>query len=177
MSSAPAQLAWEETAEDGALRRCSARWRSESGQAPPRRVVIADDTTKADAAWRLACEGSALLWRGDYHNARQLLQAMARRADGRTRKPGKAARPPATPAEAFHLHRMAQAQRARTLGMLLIPFEAGARIPLRRAPEVAEVLAEAVAGTPDADLAAGPFVMSLRELLGLYATTAEAGMQ
>ena len=167
MSSAPAQLAWEETAEDGALRRCSARWRSESGQAPPRRVVIADDTTKADAAWRLACEGSALLWRGDYHNARQLLQAMARRADGRTRKPGKAARPPATPAEAFHLHRMAQAQRARTLGMLLIPFEAGARIPLRRAPEVAEVLAEAVAGTPDADLAAGPFVMSLRELLGL----------
>ena len=164
----PAQIVWEEAAgAEGAARTCQARWRSESGQAPPRRVVVADDTMKADTAWRLACEGSALLWRGDYHNARQLLQAMARRADGRTRKPGKAARPPATPAEAFHLHRMAQAQRARTLGMLLIPFEAGARIPLRRAPEVAEVLAEAVAGTPDADLAAGPFVMSLRELLGL----------
>lgn len=167
---APAQLAWEETTEDGSRRQCSARWRSESGQAPPRRVVIADDTTKADAAWRLACEGTALLWRGDYHNARQLLQAMARRADARTRKPGKTGKPgkaPATPAEAFHLHRMAQAQRARTLGMLLIPLEAGARIPLRRAPEVAEVLAEALAGTPDADLAAAPFVMSLRELLGL----------
>lgn len=163
-ASAAATLAWEESAEDGSVRRCSARWRSESGQAPPRRVVIADDTTKADAAWRLACEGSALLWRGDYHNARQLLQAMARRADARPRKQGRA---PATPAEAFHLHRMAQAQRARTLGMLLIPFEAGARIPLRRAPEVAEVVAETVAGTADADLAAAPFVMSLRELLGL----------
>lgn len=169
-SSAPAQLAWEEAVEDGTVRACRARWRSESGQAPPRRVLVADDTIKADTAWRLACEGSALLWRGDYHNARQLLQAMARRADVRPRKPGKAGRPgkaPATPAEAFHLHRMAQAQRARTLGMLLIPFESGARIPLRRAPEVVDIVAEAVAGTPDADLAAGPFVMSLRELLGL----------
>lgn len=161
---APAELVWEEAAGDGTPRTQRARWRSESGQAPPRRVMIADDATKADAAWRLACEGSALLWRGDYHNARQLLQAMARRADGRPRKPGRA---PASPAEAFHLHRMAQAQRARTLGMLLIPFEAGARIPLRRAPAVAEVLAEAVAHTADADLAAAPFVMSLRELLGL----------
>lgn len=162
----PPQLAWEEAAgADGTLTTRSARWRSESGQAPPRRVVAADDTMKADTAWRLACEGTALLWRGDYHNARQLLQAMARRADGRPRrKPGKA---PASAAEAFHLHRMAQAQRARTLGMLLIPFEAGAHIPLRRAPAVAEVIAEAVDTTPDADLADVPFVMSLRELLGL----------
>ena len=82
-SSAPAELVWEERADDGVMRSVSARWRSESGQAPPRRVVMADDTTKADAAWRLACEGTALLWRGDYHNARQLLQALARRADAR----------------------------------------------------------------------------------------------
>ncbi|MFV8825582.1 methyltransferase [Thauera sp. WH-2] len=166
----PTELFWEEVTEDGGVRACSARWRSESGQAPPRRVVVADDTTKADTAWRLACEGTALLWRGDYHNARQLLQAMARRADARPRKQGKAGKrgkQPVSPAQAFHLHRMAQAQRARTLGMLLIPFEVGGRIPLRRAPEVLEVVAEAVSGTPDGDLAAAPFVMSLRELLGL----------
>ncbi|MBV2264881.1 MAG: class I SAM-dependent methyltransferase [Thauera sp.] len=161
----PAQIVWEEAAgAEGAARTCQVRWRSESGQAPPRRVVVADDSMKADTAWRLACEGTALLWRGDYHNARQLLQAMARRADGRPRKRAKA---PVSPADAFHLHRMAQAQRARTLGMLLIPFEEGAQIPLRRAPAVADVLAEAVAATPDADLADAPFVMSLRELLGL----------
>lgn len=161
----PAQIVWEEVAgAEGVARTCQARWRSESGQAPPRRVVVADDTMKADTAWRLACEGTALLWRGDYHNARQLLQAMARRADARPRKRAKA---PASAAEAFHLHRMAQAQRARTLGMLLIPFETGAQMPLRRAPAVMEVLAEAVAATADADLADAPFVMSLRELLGL----------
>ena len=164
-SGEPVQIVWEEVVgAEGTARTCHARWRSESGQAPPRRVVVADDTMKADTAWRLACEGTALLWRGDYHNARQLLQAMARRADGRPRKRAKA---PASAAEAFHLHRMAQAQRARTLGMLLIPFETGAQIPLRRAPAVAEVLAEAVAATADADLADAPFVMSLRELLGL----------
>lgn len=163
---AAAELCWEEgaAAAQGALVPCRARWRSENGVPPPRRVVVADDTMKADTAWRLACEGTGLLWRGDYHNARQLLQAMARRADARPRK---RSREPASPAEAFHLHRMAQAQRARTLGMLLIAVEAGGRIALRRAPDVGEVLAEAIDGTADADLLDAPFVLSLRELLGL----------
>ena len=58
---------------------------------PPKRVQVVDDTLTADAAYRLASEGTALLWRGDFHNARQLLQAMARRAD---RKPRKAQRSP-----------------------------------------------------------------------------------
>ena len=70
----------------------SALWRSERGAPPPKRVVLADDTLSADAAYRLACEGTGLLWCGDYHQARQLLQAMARRLD-------RAARPrPAAPA-------------------------------------------------------------------------------
>ena len=34
----------------------SARWRSERGASPPRRVVIADDRMTADAAYRHACE-------------------------------------------------------------------------------------------------------------------------
>lgn len=163
---AAAELCWEEegAAEPDAAVPCRARWRSENGVPPPRRVVVADDTMKADTAWRLACEGTGLLWRGDYHNARQLLQAMARRADARPRK---RSREPASPAEAFHLHRMAQAQRARTLGMLLIPVEAGGRIALRRAPDVVEALAEAIDGTADADLLDAPCVLSLRELLGL----------
>lgn len=59
----------------------SARWRSEAGIAPHKRVVIADEQMSADAAYRLACEGTALLWRGDFQNARQMLLAMARRAD------------------------------------------------------------------------------------------------
>jgi methylase of polypeptide subunit release factors len=133
----------------------TARWRSEAAVPPPRRVQVADDTLKADAAYRLACEGTALLWRGDFQNAKQLLQAMARRIDRKPRKPG------ATPAEAFHLHRQAQGQRARTLGMLLIPLEADYRIPLRRAPEVHAACEEAY-GPGDQ-----PSVVSLREILGL----------
>ncbi|YCK37175.1 methyltransferase [Actinomadura sp. ATCC 39365] len=65
--------------EDGEAR--SARWRSENGSPPPARVVIADERLAAATAYRLACEGTALLWRGDFHAARRLLRAMARRAD------------------------------------------------------------------------------------------------
>lgn len=141
-----------------------AGWQSEAGLPPPRRVVVADDTLKADTAYQLACEGTALLWRGDFQNARLLLQAMARRVDGLRRKPGRSGkRAKAEPSqlEAFHLYRMAQAQRARILGMLLIPFEAGHVIPLRRAPDVSAACRE---GQVPAD---GPMVMSLRELQGL----------
>lgn len=130
---------------------------------PPKRVVVADDRTNADQAYRLACEGTALLWRGDFQNARQLLQAMARRADHKG-KPAKKARPakaPATPTEAFHLHRQAQSQRARTLAMLLLPLEDGYTLPLRRAPDVQLACNEAY-GRFEV-----PFVASLRELLGV----------
>lgn len=138
----------------------SARWRSESGMPPPRRVVIADDRTTADTAYRLACEGTALLWRGDFQNARQLLQAMARRIDELPRR-HRTKKVPATSAESFHLHRLAQSQRARTLGMLLLPFEADHSIPLRRAPDVRLACTEVYGATSE------PYIASLRELQGI----------
>ena len=64
----------------------SARWRSERGAPPPVRVVIADDTIPADAAYDLACQGTAILWRGDFQNARQILVTLASRADRPPRK-------------------------------------------------------------------------------------------
>jgi methylase of polypeptide subunit release factors len=123
-------------------------------------VLIADDRTTADAAYRLACEGTAMLWRGDFQNARQLLQALARRAERKPRKTPEAT--PTTPTEAFHLHRQAQAQRARTLAMLLLPLEADYSIPLRRAPDLRQACEEAYGPAT-----VGPSVVSLRELLGL----------
>lgn len=164
-----------EWTEHGAQR--TARWRSESGWPAPKRIVVADDTMTADAAYRLALDGTALLWRGDFQNARQLLQALMRRIDHkggrnqRSRSRGKAARPAATPTEQFHRHRLAQLQRARTLAMLLIPFDADDTIPLRRAPDVREACREAHDTHDDAsampDENALPYVASLRELLGL----------
>ena len=150
-------IRWNEAGEEK-----SARWRSESGTPPPKRVVIADDRMNADAAYRLACEGTALLWRGDFQNARQLLHAMTRRAN---EKPSvrKNKKIPATPAEAFHLHRLAQSQRARTLGLLLIPFNADHGIPLRRAPDVRQACAEAYSHETECP----PYIASLRGLQGI----------
>jgi len=156
------RIEWEE----GGQQR-SALWRSESGWPAPKKVVLADDTMAADTAYRLALDGTALLWRGDFQNARQLVQALARRIDhkgarakrGKTgAKAGKAA---PTPTEGFHRHRLAQLQRARTLAMLLIPFDADYTIPLRRAPDVRDACGEAWGPGSEASVA------SLRELLGL----------
>lgn len=147
--------------EDGQAR--SARWRSESGLPPPRNVVIGDDQTSADTAYRLASTGTALLWRGDFHNAKQLLLALARRVD---RKPGKraeaSAAAPDSPAGAFQRHRQTQARRARILAMLLLPLEGDYSVPLRRAPDLRESCAEAYG--PEGEAAS---VVSLREVLGL----------
>jgi hypothetical protein len=65
----------------------SARWLSESGTPPPKCVVIADDYISADDAYGLACQGTALLWRGDFQNARRMLLELGSRADRRPRKP------------------------------------------------------------------------------------------
>ena len=131
------------------------RWRSESGFPVPQRVVVGDDRMTADAAVRLTSEGSSILWRGDYHNGRQLLQAMARRFDRKPRKPAAMLR------DAFNLHRQAQSQKARILGMLLIPVEASHVISLRRAPDIKNACIEAYGPGDEA------YVLSLRELLGL----------
>jgi methylase of polypeptide subunit release factors len=143
-------IRWNESGSESSM-----RWRSESGFPPPEKVVIGDDRMTADAAVRLASEGTSILWRGDYHNGRQLLQAMARRFDRKPRKPA------ATLRDAFNLHRQAQSQKARILGMLLIPVDAGHLIPLRRAPDVREACIEAYGPGDEA------YAVSLRELLGV----------
>jgi SAM-dependent methyltransferase len=150
----PPQIQWTEGGEQR-----DARWRSEAGVPPPKRVQVVDDTLTADAACRLASEGTGLLWHSDFHNARQLLQAIGRRAD---RKPRKPAAVPASASEAFHLHRQAQGQRSRTLGRLLIGLEGDYRIALPRAPDLRQACLEAW-GPADGQ----PSVASLRELLGL----------
>lgn len=149
--------------EDGEAR--SARWRSERGAQPPKKVVIADDTTTADDAYGLASQGIGLLWHGDFQNARQMLTALASRADRPPRKPGKT-RPAAvatakSPIDAFNAERQARAQRARMLGMLLIPLEVDYGIALRRAPDIKQACSEAYGPGEDASL------VSLRELLGV----------
>jgi len=149
----------------------SALWYSENRLLPPKKIVLADDTLPADDAYRLACEGTALLWRGDFQNARQLLQAIARRID-RPRKKKRVSKKnmqeklndnasSAITNDVFNLHRLAQSQRARTLGQILIRVDPNHQIALRRAPIVAEACHEAFGEVTE------PYLVSLRELLGL----------
>ncbi len=157
-------ITWEES---GAPRR--ARWRSES-QAMPATLVPVDDTLTANAAFKAVNEGTGLLWRGDFHNGRQLLQALVRRVDRPPRdnppRAGARAQAPADAAvlarDAFARHRAAQARRAALLGRVLLQFEPDHSLLLRRAPDVRAALAEAW-GAPDGTAS----VASLRELQGL----------
>ena len=155
--------------EEGGQTR-SAVWHSENGIAPHKKVVTADDTLTADDAYRLACEGTAILWRGDFQNARQLLQALVRRIDKPSKKSKRASKRVDSSSNAsqapssvdlFNKHRLIQSQRARVLGMLLIECNADHSIHLRRAPDVAIACLEAYGVTSE------PYVISLRELLGV----------
>ena len=132
-----------------------ARWLSQSNHVPPARIVVVDDKTTADEAYRLACAGTSMLWRGDFNNARQLLQAITRRIDranerSEQRKINKAANKPAKSAKStdetlatskdipnlFHQQRQVQSQRSRLLSRLLLELDAGYVSQLRRAPDV-----------------------------------------
>ncbi len=143
----------------------SAQWHSENGIAPHKKIQIADDTLTADIAYRLACEGTAMLYQGDFQNARQLLQALVRRVDKPSKKASRADRVTKekfkSPLDTFNLHRLAQSQRARILGMVLIQVNADHTIFLRRAPDVAQACLEAYGAQENA------YVISLRELLGV----------
>ena len=165
MNEQDAWITWEES---GTTHR--ARWRSES-QALPATLLPVDDTLTANAAFKLVGEGTGLLWRGDFHNGRQLLQALGRRVDKppRAHTPRKGA-PAAAPApdapalarDAFARHRATQARRAALLGRVLLQFEPDHSIALRRAPDVRAAVDEAW-GAPDGT----PAIASLRELQGL----------
>lgn len=132
-----------------------ARWLSQSNHVPPARIVVVDDKTTADEAYRLACAGTSMLWRGDFNNARQLLQAITRRIDranerSEQRKINKAANKPAKSTKStdeasasskdipnlFHQQRQVQSQRSRLLSRLLLELDAGYVSQLRRAPDV-----------------------------------------
>ena len=154
---ASAVVHWHEGGKE-----CEARWLSHGDANPPTRVVVSDGKMKADEAYGLACQGTALLWRGDFQEARQMLNALGKRADRPRRKSRSTTSVPSgDPGEAFHLHRQARSQRARTMNALLIPLDADYSIPLRRAPDIRQACAEAWGP------AQGESVAPLRALLGV----------
>ncbi len=150
-----------------------ALWLSQSNHVAPARVVLVDDKTTADDAYRLACEGTSLLWRGDFHNARQLLQALGRRIDrtnerSELRKIKKAANKstanksvaPKEIPNLFHQQRQLQAQRSRILSRLLLELDTGYISKLRRAPDMSAACTAAFGKLDES------CVLSFRDLQG-----------
>jgi methylase of polypeptide subunit release factors len=156
---------WEEGGQN-----YSAVWHSENGIAVHKKVVTANDTLTADDAYRMACEGVAILWKGDFQNARQLLQALVRRIDKPSKKSKRAGKRldksvesvvQKTAKDIFNQHRLVRSQRARILGMLLIQCNLDHTISLRRAPDISQACTEAYGNVTQS------YVVSLRELLGV----------
>lgn len=155
-----------------------AAWRSLAGHPPPQTLQAVDDSLDAGTALRLLRQGTGLVWQGDYHQARQMLSALGRRLERQADRPaGRRPDPRRSPgapqaatagdssAEAlgaiFLAQRRDEARRARLLGGLLVPVQADHAVPLRRAPDLREA-GLAAHGPVD-----GPYLQSLRELLGL----------
>jgi SAM-dependent methyltransferase len=135
-------------------------WLSPGARAPARYSDIDDRTTAAEALARVRA-GATLIYRGDYRNARQLLAAMGRRLGGRAARPGG----PRSLRDLFLDERRRQRLEHETLSRLAIPIEAGQagpRVALRNAPEVAEALTEALGAAIPL-----PGALPLRDLLGM----------
>jgi SAM-dependent methyltransferase len=138
------------------LRGEPAGWRTESGEPPPSRVSDVDDRLTADVALSRVRRHESLLYTGDYRNARQLFDAMARRLRKR------AGRPAHTPLEAFRTEREAREREQRTLSHLLVALDGAYALSLRRAPDVAAACREAWGDPP-----AQRTVLPLKLLLGV----------
>ncbi|MBF6170626.1 class I SAM-dependent methyltransferase [Nocardia blacklockiae] len=109
---------------------------------------------RARTALRLLRTDHTLLWRGDYHNGRQLLAALRRRLTP--------AHESATdPAQAYARYRRHRAHQAQLLSRLVVDLDPGYHLALRRAPDVRQACREAY-GPPTS-----PRRVPLTELLGV----------
>ena len=150
------EITWRDR---GAERR--GRWLSPSSPPPPAAVGEAGDTTTAAAALARVRRGEGLLYRGDYHNARQLLAALRRRLD-RTLSGREGRRGGGGPERAWRVERERRRLEHELLSRVLVPVEPGPTVPLRRAPDVSAALNEALAPLPEL-----PGLLPLRDLLGM----------
>lgn len=151
-----ATLEWQ---EHGRIR--SALWAAVAQPRPPRSLRLVDDQLRADTALELAQDNVGLLWRGDYRNARQLLDAFKRRLDRRQRKanhhkPGRTL----DAAELFRRHRQQQARRAWMVSRVLVELSPDYEVVASHAPGVARACRNAWGP------ATQPLLVPLQDLLG-----------
>ena len=134
-------------------------WHSESDAPRPETLVEVDDRLSADEALKRVRRHEHLLHVGDFHNAKQLLQAMTRRL------------PPPQKTnslrEAFREERRCRQREFETLSRVLVEIEAGGTVRMSRGPDVSE-LCRQLWGTP---VQALPRILPLKTLLGMLSAT------
>lgn len=163
---------------DGATH--TAEWLSANDRPAPKRVVPVDDRLTADQAVKYAAQGTAMLWLGDFHGAKQILSAIDRRV-AKSGKSGKGGKKPLSDAEEFYRIRQARAGRSRIMSLILVPLDVDAAsglaaMPLSRAPKVGPAVEFGYDGWPGsgsqpavgADSSeARRAIVSLQELVGV----------
>jgi methylase of polypeptide subunit release factors len=132
-------------------------WVTENHFPVPKKIEVVDDSLSADRFVSLASQGVSFVWKGDFQNAKQLLQAVQRRL--KKKWPPTTNADPQNWAKEFYRYRQYQAHKAQILSRLLVCVENDFSIQLPRAPDLKQALTEAVSFE-------GPFLVSLRELQG-----------
>lgn len=113
---------------------------NESQQKPPK-YLIEQTQCSASNFLKNAHNNIATLWRGDFHQAKLILNA----AKKQLHQPFQAA---STPSETFHKYRLMQSQRSRLLNMLLIEIMPNYQLRLPRTPNnITNVLTDIYADT------------------------------
>lgn len=147
-------------------------WWSANDRPAPKKIVVVGDELTAVAAVKHASHGQAMLWLGDFHNARQILAAIDRRltktANGKT-KPSRPGSTQSSDADEFYKIRQARAQRSRVMSLILVPLSVDVDnqmlVPLPRAPKLGSALAFGYGDQPG--YGQGDAVISLQELIGI----------
>lgn len=129
-------------------------WKTESDAPAPTQLSEVDDSLKADDALRRVRKGEHLLYRGDFHNARQLVGAMSRRLP----KP----RHGASPLEAFRAERRSRALEHETVGRVVVELDGDYALKLKRAPDTSVACRQAWGKT-----SAQRVIVPLKTLLGV----------
>lgn len=134
-----------------------APWLSESDQPLATEVLLAADELKAIDYLRLSQRGAVVIWRGDFHNAKQLIGAVQRRIDKKNQSQFEKV---TTYPERIHLHRKLQKQRAQLTNRLLCFVDENLKISLPRAPDLRKELLQI-------HQEGQSFLISFKELQGL----------
>lgn len=137
-------------------------WISENHFSTPKKVIVIDDSFPASQYITYASQGVSFVWKGDYNNGKQLLQAVQRRI--KKHVSAHDVNDPQSMAKEFYRYRQYQAYKAQILSRLLIRVEGDLTIQLPRAPDLRKAIHEAIREITE--IPDGGFLISLRELHG-----------